>query len=126
MDEICDLLSDIPPSQITSVFGMNAGRVQKKLAVRLVYVALWGGGTAGLQGVGVALQGVGGGGGGGGAAGSGVALQGEWGVALQEGGGGGGGWHCRRGCVVLQGVGVALQGVGWHCRWGRGVMAYVR
>lgn len=36
MDEICDLLSDISPSQITAVFKVNAGRVQKKLAIRLV------------------------------------------------------------------------------------------
>lgn len=34
MDEVCELLSDIPPSRITSLFGLSAAHVQKKLAVR--------------------------------------------------------------------------------------------
>lgn len=34
MDEVCELLSDIPPSRITSLFGLSAAHIQKKLAVR--------------------------------------------------------------------------------------------
>lgn len=34
MDNICELLTDIPPSKITSIFGINASHIQKKLAMR--------------------------------------------------------------------------------------------
>ena len=47
MDEVCELLSDIPASKISSLFGLSAGHVQKKLAVRCVWQVL----LAGLMAV---------------------------------------------------------------------------
>lgn len=39
MDDVCDMLSDFPPSEITSLFRHCAGHVQKKLAMRYVACA---------------------------------------------------------------------------------------
>ena len=36
-DEVCELLSNVPPSKITTLFGPSASHVQRKLAVRWVY-----------------------------------------------------------------------------------------
>lgn len=36
-DEVCELLSNVPPSRITTLFGPSAAHVQRKLAVRWVY-----------------------------------------------------------------------------------------
>ena len=34
MDDICELLSDIPAAKIMALFGPSADHVQKKLAIR--------------------------------------------------------------------------------------------
>ncbi len=34
MEEVCDLLSDVPASKMSSLFGLSAVHVQKKLAIR--------------------------------------------------------------------------------------------
>ena len=36
MDEICEVLNEIPAAVISSLFGATAGYVQKKLALRLL------------------------------------------------------------------------------------------
>ena len=34
MDEICEMLNEIPASSISTLFGLSAGYIQKKLAIR--------------------------------------------------------------------------------------------
>lgn len=34
MEEVCDLLSDIPAAKMNDLFGLSAAHVQKKLAIR--------------------------------------------------------------------------------------------
>ena len=36
MDSVCDLLSDIPATQINSMFGVSSDHIQRKLAMRYV------------------------------------------------------------------------------------------
>ena len=38
MDDVCDILSDFPSSEITLLFKHSAGHVQKKLAIRWVFI----------------------------------------------------------------------------------------
>ena len=37
MDEICEMLNEIPAASISTLFGLSAGYIQKKLAIRYMY-----------------------------------------------------------------------------------------